>query len=157
MNKEIENSENFYLFPSTLFVARDTVNVVTVLGSCVAVCFYDSVNKIGGINHYMLPLWNGTGLASPKFGNIAIERLLEEMLRNGAHKEYIIAKVFGGANQTNSSLHIGDRNVQIAIDILLKKNIKIVSKSVGGEIGRKIVFDTNSGEVRMKFVGNVKQ
>lgn len=157
MIKEIKNSENFYLFPSTLFVARDTVNVVTVLGSCVAVCLYDSINKIGGINHYMLPLWNGTGLASPKFGNIAIERLLEEMLRNGAKKEYIIAKVFGGANQTNSTMYIGDRNIQIAIDLLMKFNIKIVSKSVGGEIGRKIMFDTSSGEVRMKFVGNVKQ
>ncbi|HEX2974864.1 MAG TPA: chemotaxis protein CheD, partial [Bacteroidales bacterium] len=56
-----------FLYPSTLFVSREPVIVNTILGSCVAVCLYDTLLKYGGINHYMLPLWNGQGLASPKF------------------------------------------------------------------------------------------
>ena len=62
-----------YLYPSALFVKKEGHMVTTVLGSCVAVCLYDKVMGIGGINHYMLPFWNGNELASPKYGNIAIE------------------------------------------------------------------------------------
>jgi len=109
--------------------------------------------NIGGINHYMLPLWNGNGLASPKYGNVAIKKLIKLMEAAGSNKSNLIAKVFGGANQINSSANIGDRNVKIAIDFMKEEGIQIVAKSVGGSIGRKIIFDTDSGEVRMNYVG----
>ena len=69
-----EEMQKHYLYPSALFAERTPFLVDTILGSCVAVCLYDEHKKIGGINHYMLPLWNGDGLATPKFGNIAIEK-----------------------------------------------------------------------------------
>ena len=72
-----EEINKHYLYPSALFAEKERYMVDTILGSCVAVCLFDSVKKIGGINHYMLPLWNGNGLASPKFGNIATEKLIE--------------------------------------------------------------------------------
>lgn len=100
----------------------------------------------------MLPFWNGKGLASPKFGNIAIEKLVEGMINLGSSKNTMIAKVFGGANQTNSHMNIGGRNGRTAIDLLNTLEIKLVAKSIGGEIGRKIIFDTHTGEVRMKYV-----
>jgi len=141
------------LYPSTLFVNKDSYRVVTVLGSCVSICLYDTKMNIGGINHYMLPLWNGNGLASPKYGNVAIKKLIKLMEAAGSNKSNLIAKVFGGANQINSSANIGDRNVKIAIDFMKEEGIQIVAKSVGGSIGRKIIFDTDSGEVRMNYVG----
>src|SRR5258708_2971389 len=88
-----------YLLPSPIFSAREPYIVDTILGSCVAVCLYDVKLKFGGMNHYMLPLWNGEGLASPKYGNIANDKLFERMLRLGSSKQNLVAKVFGGSNQ----------------------------------------------------------
>ncbi|MES1225902.1 MAG: chemotaxis protein CheD [Bacteroidota bacterium] len=107
------------------------------------------------MNHFMLPLWNGEGLASPKYGNIAIETLLENMLSIGSQKKDLIAKVFGGAcqyNQQNSIISVGDRNIQIMKTMLEKLRIHIVSESLGGTQGRKITFDTTTGQVMMKYL-----
>ncbi len=142
----------YYLYPSALFIKKEGHLVTTVLGSCIAVCFYDSVNKIGGINHYMLPFWNGNELASPKYGNIAIESLFKKMERLGSKRENVVAKVFGGANQLNHKLGVGERNIKVAIEMLSELKIKVVAKSVGGEKGRKINFNTSTGEVFMKYI-----
>jgi len=144
-----------FLYPSTLFACREPYIVNTILGSCVAVCLYDTVWKFGGINHYMLPFWNGQGLASPKFGNIAINKLLEKMLVLGSNQKNIIAKVFGGGNileGSTSQFMIGDRNVTVAKDMLMELKIQIVSQSVGGTLGRKIQFNVVTGEVKQKMI-----
>lgn len=149
MEKEINKH---YLYPSALFAEKESYWVDTILGSCVAVCLFDTKLKIGGINHYMLPLWNGNGLASPKFGNIATEKLIEKMIKNGASKANMIAKVFGGANQMDSSMNIGDRNIDIARETLAAHGIKIIAENTGGTVGRKLRYDTGSGQVMMKFL-----
>ena len=92
--------ETFYLYPSAMAVYNRKVLVHTILGSCVAVCLYDKVLNIGGINHYMLPLWNGEGLSTPKYGNVAIDKLIDKMLANGSRKEHLVAKIFGGGEST---------------------------------------------------------
>ena len=107
------------------------------------------------MSHYMLPLWNGEGLASPKYGNIAIEKLLEKMLFLGSNKANIIAKVFGGGEVIDSEVqyfHIGERNIMFAQEILKEKKINIVSSSVGGKFGRKIIMNTLTGEVKQRYV-----
>ena len=91
-----ETINKHFLFPGTIFADPGEFQISTVLGSCVALCLWDSVAKIGGMNHYMLPFWNGEGLATPKYGNIAIEKLLSRMLRLGCRKENLVAKIFGG-------------------------------------------------------------
>jgi chemotaxis protein CheD len=147
--------KSHFLYPSTLFCSQEPYLVNTILGSCVAVCFYDPIVKVGGINHFMLPLWNGQGLASPKFGNIAIIKLLEKMQSLGASRSGIIAKVFGGGEVIDTkitSFNIGERNIQIAVDILKEHNIRISGQSVGGKFGRKIQFHTHSGEVLQKMI-----
>lgn len=141
-----------YLYPSALFAERERYMVDTILGSCVAVCLFDNVKKIGGINHYMLPLWNGNGLASPKFGNIATEKLIEKMLKNGASLDTMVAKVFGGANQMESSMNIGERNIEIAKEVLNQHGVKIIAENTGGAIGRKLRYNTSNGQVMMKFL-----
>ncbi|MDP4207892.1 MAG: chemotaxis protein CheD [Bacteroidota bacterium] len=127
----------------------------TILGSCIAVCLFDPVTRIGGINHFMLPLWNGQGLASPKYGNIAIEKLIDKMLSLGCQKNNLKAKIFGGGEVIETQIvkfNIGARNIEIARQILEEKKIPIISSSVGGKLGRKIEFLTATGEVRQKYV-----
>jgi chemotaxis protein CheD len=151
----MENYKQHYLFPSTIYCSKEPSLITTVLGSCVSVCLYDAINRVGGINHYMLPLWNGDGLATPKYGNIAIKKLLDAMLANGAYKNNIIAKVFGGGEviDTNvANFHIGERNIAIAKSILEDERIIIKAISVGGKLGRKIIFDSLTGAVQHKFI-----
>lgn len=147
---------NFFLFPSAIHVARNVTEIQTVLGSCVAVCLHDPIGKVGGMNHYMLPVWKGDGLASPRFGDVSIEKLIEKMMALGSDKKNLVAKVFGGAEQyTDGSVYeIGKRNIEIAKDILGDHNISIVSSSTGGDRGRKILFHTGSGQVLMKYLRN---
>lgn len=144
-----------FLYPSTLFASKEPYVVKTILGSCVAICLWDPVTKIGGINHYMLPNWNGNDLASPKYGNIAIDKLLEKMMQLGARKENLKAKIFGGGELIDGGSKgtlIGERNIRVARLILEEKNISIVASSTGGRKGRKILFFTETGEVRHKFL-----
>lgn len=126
--------------------------VTTVLGSCVAVCLFDETTGIGGINHYMLPFWNGKELASPKYGNIAIESLIKKIEHLGCKRENLVAKVFGGANQLDHKLGVGQRNIKIAEELLVDLKIKVVAKSLGGHKGRKLNFNTSTGEVFMKYI-----
>jgi chemotaxis protein CheD len=150
--KEEGSIATHFLYPSNLFVPKERHLITTILGSCVGICLYDTRLRQGGMNHYMLALWNGNGLASPRFGNIANEKLLQDVIRIGSTKHDLVAKVFGGANQNGSYNDIGLRNVQIALEFLDTVGIPVVAKNVSGEIGRKIIFDTWTGEVRMKFV-----
>ena len=152
----MEQQGKSYIYPSSIFATSNAHEVTTVLGSCVSICLWDKHLQIGGINHYMLPLWNGNGLASPKYGNIAIEKLIEKMKQLGCRKENLVAKVFGGANVIQSNVNIfnvGERNYKIAFEILEKEQIQVSAKSIGGEVGRKIIFNTGTGEVMMKFLG----
>lgn len=151
----MDEIKQHYLYPAALFADGSPHLVSTILGSCVAVCLYDPKTKRGGINHYMLPLWNGQGLASPKYGNIAIERLIERMIALGSLKSDLQAKVFGGGEviETNvANFQIGERNIKIALEMLSEHKIPIVAKSVGGKLGRKIEFITYTGEVRQKYI-----
>jgi len=144
-----------FLYPSTLFASKEPYMVSTILGSCISVCLYDPVLKIGGMNHYMLPNWTGNDLVSPKYGNIAIEKLIEKMLSMGSKKGNLNAKVFGGGellSPEKSGLRIGQRNIKVAEMMLAEHKIPIVASSTGGPQGRKIVFNTGTGEVRHKFL-----
>jgi len=148
-----------YLYPSALFADANPHIINTVLGSCVSVCLYDPVLKTGGINHYMLPFWNGQGLASPKYGNIAIVRLIEKMISLGSRQPNLVAKVFGGANIFESELEhfqIGERNIVVAERTLGEYNIRITGSSVGGNLGRKIQFHSQTGEVRQRMISKQK-
>lgn len=128
--------------------------ISTVLGSCVAVCLYDMKLGIGGMNHYLLPFWNGNGLQSPKFGNIAIPKLIESMIEKGSTYKSMEAKIFGGASMNigvSDSMMIGQKNILVAKEILKDYKIHIVAEDVGGQSGRKIQFDLERGKVLLKY------
>lgn len=139
-----------------IFVGVRPTEIATVLGSCVAVCLYDKVEQMGGMNHYLLPLWNGNGLQTPKFGNISIHKLVENMLNIGCHIENLEAKLFGGANINITALEtmmIGKKNIIIAKEVLAEYNIPIVAEDVGGSRGRRILMRSDTGKVFMKYTG----
>lgn len=144
-----------YLYASALFVSTQPYLVNTILGSCVAVCVWDQKLQIGGMNHFMLPWWNGQGLSSPKFGNIAIHKLLEKLETLGCSKTNLQAKIFGGGEILefgNDQFHIGERNINAAYKLLHEAGIPITGQSVGGKLGRKIQFNTETGNVMMKYI-----
>lgn len=152
-----QDKKTHYLFPGTIFVHKEQHLITTVLGSCVAVCIWHPLAGVGGINHYLLPLWNGEGLPTPKYGNVAISRLIEKV-RRIAGKGELIAKVFGGASmwsRAEGALAVGERNVELAFRILEEENIQVVSQDVWGEMGRKIIFDTKTGNVLLRRNPNV--
>ncbi|WP_295055820.1 chemotaxis protein CheD [Sulfuricurvum sp.] len=128
--------------------------ISTVLGSCVAVCLYDTALGLGGMNHYLLPFWNGNGLQSPKFGNIAIPKLIEAMLDAGSSIHRMEAKIFGGASMNigaSEAMMIGQKNILVAREILREYRISIVAEDVGGQNGRKIQLNLERGKVQLKY------
>lgn len=154
MNEEINK---YFLLSCEIFVGIVPTEVITVLGSCISVCLWDTKLNIGGINHYMLPLWNGNGLASSKYGDIAIIKLIEKMKEFGCEQKNIVSKIFGGASVVENkivNISIGENNILIAQNLLKKHHIPIVASSVKGTKGRKIRYNTNTSEVLMKYVGN---
>lgn len=142
-----------YLLPGNVFTSQDPFLVTTILGSCVAVCLWEPSLRIGGINHYLLPLWNGEGLPLPRFGNVAIKKLIEKMEALGALKSNLKAKVFGGSSinlDENGLLNIGGRNTMTAKDILAEERIPILCSDTGGKVGRKLLFHTDTGLVKIR-------
>ena len=149
----MDSKNPHFLYPGTLFASKNSYQIITILGSCVAVCLWDSVQEIGGMNHFLLPLWNGHGLASPKYGNIAIEKLIDKMISIGSKKRNLQAKIFGGSNVLSlSQFFVGKRNIEIAKELLEENSILIVGQSVGGELGRKIYFNTQTGRVNQYYI-----
>ncbi len=135
-----------------LYVTNEPMEIMTILGSCIAVCLWDEQSKVAGMNHYLLPLWNGEGFKSLKYGNINIQKLVDEMLLKGAKKQNLVAKIFGGAsiNIKSSSVSVGTQNIIIAKSILSYLNIPIVAEDVGGVSGRKVVISSVDGSVYVK-------
>lgn len=143
-----------FIHVGQVHVDRAPFAISTVLGSCVAVCLYDTVLGIGGMNHYLLPFWNGNGLQTPKFGNIAIPKLIESMMAKGSRTNTMEAKIFGGAMMNIGSceaMMIGQKNILVAKEILNDYNIRIVAEDVGGQNGRKIQFDLERGKILLKY------
>jgi chemotaxis protein CheD len=149
--------EKIFIHVGQIYVGTKPTEISTVLGSCVAVCLYDKLRMAGSMNHYLLPLWNGNGLQSPKFGNISIPRMIEAMMEAGCTPANMEAKLFGGSNinfTTNEDMMVGKRNVMTAKEILLDYRIKVVAEDVGGNVGRRIMMRSDIGKIYMKYSGN---
>ena len=145
-----------YLHPGQLFVSADSYAVTTILGSCVAVCLWDPVNRIGGINHFLLPTFTGEGVASPRFGNFAIQELLDQLAELGSQRHNLLAKMFGGACVLEAfrarQHHLGTKNIEVARGLLESESIPLVGHDVGGQRGRKLIFHTDDGAAWVKHL-----
>jgi chemotaxis protein CheD len=148
--------KSVYLHPGQLFVATEPAAVTTILGSCVAVCLWDCTLGFGGINHYLLPTGIKTASAGLRYGNVAIEQLLERLSRTGVYIPNLRAKLFGGAcvldAMRDRENHLGDKNVEIAERALAEAGIPVVASDVGGGRGRKLIFYPHDGSALIKLL-----
>lgn len=138
-----------YLHPGQLVAAADPLTVTTILGSCVGVCLYDPVRRVGGVNHFLLPEWPGDGERSTRFGDVAMAELLSRVLALGARRADLLARVYGGACVVDAfrgdAYHLGERNAALALVFLRREDIPVLDADTGGRRGRKLVFHTTIG------------
>ena len=143
-----------YIVQGEYRVSRDPSELLsTVLGSCVAVCLWDPMAKVGGMNHFLLPAAPGQGDAKMlRYGAHAMEVLINELLKLGARRRALQAKLFGGANVTDALGPIGKANATFALSYLGDEGIPCIAKSLGGTQARRIMFRPANGHVRQLIV-----
>jgi chemotaxis protein CheD len=143
-----------YLHAGDLVVANRPTAIVTILGSCVAVCLWDEVADVGGVNHYLLP-FHVEREKSARFGSVAIPRLVEEVVTAGADPRRLKAKVFGGASVIgafNKGRRLGDENARLALESLSALGIPVIEQDLGGTKGRKLVFHSDDGAAWIRIL-----
>ncbi len=142
-------NEAVKVLPGEYFVFDEDILITTTLGSCIAACLWDRERRIGGMNHFMLP--EGAG-DSGRYGSYAMELLINELLKRGASRMTLEAKVFGGGAVIGgmSSINVGERNTQFVINYLQTERIPIVSRDVMEIYPRKVCFLPASGKAMVK-------
>ncbi len=156
------NRVRYIIHPGEFHATSDPVIISTVLGSCVAVVLYDEVNKIGGMNHFLLPgsvdrahLYS---TSEGRYGIFAMELLINQMIKIGANRSNLQAKVFGGGHMfvykenEGSSHKISENNAEFAFNYLQTENIPLVAHDVGGTHARKVLFLPDTFQVFQKTI-----
>ena len=138
-----------------LAAVADASVLVTILGSCVAICLWDGALRSGGMNHFMLPFAPSAQIESPRFGSVAWTMLLQKMNALGSHGSGLRAGIFGGARIAEAfrgtpGEDIGGRNAELAERQLAAAGIRVVQREIGGRHGRKVTFDTGTGHVTVR-------
>ena len=154
------NLHNVTLHPGEYKVSNEDIIISTVLGSCISVALFDQVNKQGGMNHFMLPQMapgrmDETLLIKDenRYGVYAMEILINSLMKMGARKSSLIAKVFGGGEMFDMSTrfsNIGKQNADFAFLFLKNESIPIIASDFGGKQGRKILFFPKNGKILLK-------
>jgi chemotaxis protein CheD len=140
------------VFPGEFYVTGKSDEViVTVLGSCVSACIRDPLLGIGGMNHFMLPQshsgrW-GADAEPTRFGNFAMEKLINELIKAGATRDRMEIKVFGGGNVTDSTQAIGTQNADFVLRYLSAEGLRSVAQDLGGDHPRRIHYYPKTGRV----------
>lgn len=151
------NIDHYFLQPGYIVVPDPCISISTVVGSGVSICIYNQESRIGGMNHFQLPYMATKGKTTAVYGNVATRALIEMMTGQEGKKKHLEAQIFGGAcNPKKKQEDIGRKNIEIARKILLKAGISILSEDVGGEKGRKIVFNTAANEVAVLKVDSLR-
>jgi len=142
-------NEAVKVLPGEYFVHDEDILITTTLGSCIAACLWDRERRIGGMNHFMLPEGSGD---SGRYGSYAMELLINELMKRGASRLTLEAKIFGGGAVIAgmNTINVGERNTQFVIDYLQTERIPIVSRDVLEIYPRKVCFLPASGKAMVK-------
>ena len=148
------------VLPGEYFVTTADILLVTVLGSCVTACIRDRDKGLGGMNHFMLPDSSEGGMlsSSARYGAYAMEVLLNHLLKLGARRSSLVAKVFGGGKvlASLSQAQVGEKNAQFVLDYLNTERIPVVAQDLLDVYPRKVYFFPANGRVMMKKLVRVK-
>ncbi|NVN84905.1 MAG: chemoreceptor glutamine deamidase CheD [Rhodopseudomonas sp.] len=142
------------VFPGEHYVTADADEMlVTILGSCVAACIRDPLTNVGGMNHFMLPEAGGAGWdtasASMRYGNVAMERLINDVLSRGGSRQRLEIKVFGGGNVMKGTTNIGHRNAEFVESYLSAENLPIHAHHLRGNLPRRVHYFPATGKVML--------
>lgn len=129
--------------------------LTTVLGSCVSVCLIDPLFHVGGMNHFLLPTGRTGGANSASYGINAIDLLIQDMIKEGAHPRRLRAHIFGGARMMSGLGNIGDKNVGFARDYLTREGIRIDRCSSGGTSARRITLWPATCRIEEEFISDI--
>ncbi len=143
------------MLPGEFFVHDEDILIMTTLGSCIAACLWDRDRRVGGMNHFLLPeagSQNGGDGDSGRYGSFAMELLIGEMVKRGATRSSMEAKVFGGGAVISgmNTINVGERNTAFVLDYLRTERITVVSKDVMDIYPRKVCFLPASGKAMVK-------
>jgi chemotaxis protein CheD len=147
-------NEAVKVLPGEFFVHDEDILVMTTLGSCIAACLWDRDRRIGGMNHFLLPDTGSgdSGRDSGRYGSYAMDLLIGEMVKRGATRGGMEAKVFGGGAVISgmNTINVGERNTAFVLDYLRTERISVVSKDVLDIYPRKVCFLPHSGKAMVK-------
>lgn len=144
------------ILPGEFYFTNKDMLIVTVLGSCVSACIRDRVSGVGGMNHFMLPDTGGDSdnpvSASMRYGTYAMEVLINELLKAGAKRENMEAKVFGGGNVLRgfTAINVGERNAKFVLDYLRTERMRVIAEDLNDIYPRKVYFFPRTGKVLVK-------
>jgi chemotaxis protein CheD len=145
------------LLPGEYYVTINDEGVYTTLGSCISACIRDRVSGVGGMNHFMLPSsgdaggWKSTSLsAATRYGNFAMEHLINVILKNGGKRQNLEVKLFGGGRILANMTDVGMRNIEFARDYIKTEGLHVVAEDVGSIYPRMVVYFPATGTVRVK-------
>jgi chemotaxis protein CheD len=145
------------LNPGEYYVTKNDEGIYTTLGSCISACIRDRVSGIGGMNHFMLPAspeeekWKAAGMGSSnRYGNFAMEHLINEILKNGGSRKNLEVKLFGGGRIISTMSDVGMHNIVFARDYIKTEGLLVTSEDVGEVFPRMVVYFPVSGVVRVK-------
>ncbi len=147
------------ILPGEFYVSQGQEMIVTVLGSCISACVHDDLTNVGGMNHFMLPMKKAVAHVdvtddseAARYGNVAMERLINEIVRKGGNRHNMTAKIFGGGRITDSSIDIGNSNIDFAREYLEIEEIEVLSEDVGDVCPRKVYYIAETNEVFVKRI-----
>jgi len=149
------SSDAIKILPGEYFVTQSDIVLVTVLGSCVSACIRDPGVGVGGLNHFMLPdsgQEGGAASTSARYGTHAMELLINQLIKLGARRSHLEAKVFGGGNVLAglTITDVGARNAAFVMDFLATEKIRVYAKDLVGNFPRKIYFFPATGKVLVR-------
>lgn len=146
------------LHPGDYYVGAGGELLGTVLGSCVSACIRDVRLRVGGMNHFMLPTnqsedgaaWTGSAWVATRFGNVAMERLINELLKRGGRRPDLEVKLVGGGKVLDALTDVGARNIRFAREYVRMEGFRLLGEDLGDVYPRKVLYDPASGAVRVK-------
>jgi chemotaxis protein CheD len=143
-----------YVPPGRLLASRDPQPMTTIVSSGAVVCVWDPVSAVGGMAHFLLPE-KGNAPAAPRFGDVALETLVAELVKLGAPERRLRARVFGGSAPpiATEGRHLGDRNIEAALSFLQARLVPVIEQQAGGASARKILFTPRTGVVEVTRIG----
>lgn len=151
---KLETDRTLYVLQGEYRVSRDPDAVLsTILGSCVAVCLWDDKAGVGGMNHFLLPFGPKASVAMPeRYGVHAMETLINALLKEGARRAHLQAKLFGGARLSTTLSDIGQSNARFAREFLATEDLPCRAESLGGTSARRVLFRPATGQARQLLV-----